>query len=93
MALNNEKLWEAELQAWLSKKSLREREDDLASQNSHPVVVSNHPIGQYKFLLDENFEYKIVGPNIAHADQQEDDILAAFQSMSGPQKLEAKRFK
>ncbi|MEC7118218.1 MAG: hypothetical protein VXW71_08585 [Actinomycetota bacterium] len=93
MGLNNEKLWEAELQAWLSKKSLSEREDDLNSQNSHPVVVSNHPIGQYKFLLDENFEYKIVSPNIAQADQQEDEMLAAFQSMSGPQKLEAKRFK
>lgn len=93
MGLSNKDLWEAELQAWLSKKSLSEREDDLNSQNSHAVVVSEHPIGQYKFLLDQNFEYKMVGPNLAQATEQEDEMLNAFQSMSGLRNLEAKRFK
>jgi len=92
MAISKEQLWESEFQNWLEKKSLRERERDLLTDDTHPIVVSDQPIAQVKILLNENFEFKMVSPNLADASKQE-DIVDAYGSMNGLKKLKAKRFK
>ena len=91
MAISKEQLWESEFQNWLGKKSLKERERDLDTDGSHPVIVSNQPIGQVKFLLDDNFEFKMISTNLAHV-HRDDNMLEAFSDLDGLAKLQTKRF-
>tara|TARA_Y100001972_G_scaffold50309_1_gene61815 strand:+ start:1502 stop:2203 length:702 start_codon:yes stop_codon:yes gene_type:complete len=92
MAISKEQLWESELRKWLEKKPLREREKEVLSDETHPIVVSDQPIAQVKFLLNENFDFKMVSQNLADA-MKRGDILDSFHSMNGLKKLKAKRFK
>tara|TARA_R100000773_G_C4190469_1_gene96561 strand:+ start:156 stop:857 length:702 start_codon:yes stop_codon:yes gene_type:complete len=92
MAISKEQLWESEFQKWLEKKSLKDRERDLDTSGSHPVIVSNQPIAQMKFLLNDNFEFKMVSPNLAHVNR-DNNMLDAFSDLDGLAKLQSKRFK
>ena len=62
------KLWQAELDRWLDKKSLKQREVELTDETlDHPILVSNEPIGTFRILLDSNWNVKMASQNLTSA--------------------------